>query len=403
MVFIKDVVASVILDSRKEKTIQITVITTAGKFTSSAPQGKSTGKFEVKTYKKSIEEDIKSLKKMMEYLGEDDFTEFDDLKKVEDILAGHTGSNTVIAFEYSLLKAIAKENGKEVWEIIYPDSDKSKMKFPRLVGNCIGGGKHTRGLGERELKPEFQEFLLIPDSENVLSSWNVNKTARANANVILGKVDGLFKSKPNDENAWQTSLDNKRVLEIVDDIKEEVMDEFSIKLDCGLDVAASSFYSRKKYRYGNPKFDRTIEEQIDYLSNLIKNFRIFYIEDPFDEEDFESFAVLQKKFPKAMIVGDDLTVTNSKRLEKAIKMKSITGIIVKPNQCGSLIEVKRVCELAKKNNIKIIFSHRSGETTENILADLAFGFGADFLKCSIVGKEREAKIERLIEISKKLN
>ena len=148
--------------------------------------------------------------------------------------------------------------------------------------------------------------------------------------------------------------------------------------------------------------DRTEEEQIDYLSNLIKNFNIFYIEDPFDEEDFESFAKLLKKFPNSLIVGDDLTTTNTKRLEKAIKMKSINAVIIKPNQIGFLLEVKEVCELAKKNNIKIIFSHRSGETNETILADLAFGFGADFFKCGITGKERVSKIKRLIEIEKKL-
>jgi len=89
-------------------------------------------------------------------------------------------------------------------------------------------------------------------------------------------------------------------------------------------------------------------------------------------------------------------------LEKAIKLKSINAVIVKPNQNGSLIEVKRVCELAKKNNIKIVFSHRSGETNETILADLAFGFQADFFKCGITGKERELKIKRLIEIEKGL-
>ena len=84
-------------------------------------------------------------------------------------------------------------------------------------------------------------------------------------------------------------------------------------------------------------------------------------------------------------------------------MKSINAIIVKPNQCGSLLEVKRVVELARKNNIKIIFSHRSGETEENILADLAFGFQADYIKVGVVGKERESKIERLIDIEKSLN
>ena len=103
-----------------------------------------------------------------------------------------------------------------------------------------------------------------------------------------------------------------------------------------------------------------------------------------------------------MIAGDDLIVTNMKRLEKAIEMKSINAVIIKPNQNGSLIDVAKVCELAKKNNIKIVFSHRSGETEENILADLAFGFQADFFKCGITGKERVSKINRLIEIEKKM-
>ena len=117
---------------------------------------------------------------------------------------------------------------------------------------------------------------------------------------------------------------------------------------------------------------------------------------------FSSFSKLLKKFPDRLIVGDDLIVTNSKRLKKAIEEKSVSAIIVKPNQCGSLLEVARVCELAKKNNIKIVFSHRSGETEENILADLAFGFQADFFKCGIDGKGREAKLKRLIEIEKSL-
>ena len=160
---------------------------------------------------------------------------------------------------------------------------------------------------------------------------------------------------------------------------------------------------------------RDSEEQLIYISNLIKNFNLFYIEDPFNEEDFASFSKLlhrsvypetknagAKKFPKKLIVGDDLTVTNYKRLKKAIEMESINGIIVKPNQIGSLLKVKEVCDLAKNNDIKIIFSHRSGETEEDILADLAFGFQADFFKSGITGKEREIKIKRLIEIEKSL-
>jgi enolase len=103
-----------------------------------------------------------------------------------------------------------------------------------------------------------------------------------------------------------------------------------------------------------------------------------------------------------MVVGDDLTVTNYKRLKKAIEMNSINAILMKPNQNGSLIDVAKVAQLAKDNGIKMIFSHRSGETMENILADVAFGFGADFIKCGITGDVREAKIKRLIEIEKSL-
>ena len=139
-----------------------------------------------------------------------------------------------------------------------------------------------------------------------------------------------------------------------------------------------------------------------YLKNLIKNYNLFYIEDPFDEEDFESFSKLLKFFPNSLIVGDDLTVTNYKRLEKAIEMKSINALIIKPNQNGSLIDLANVVELAKKKGIKTIFSHRSGETNESILADLAFGFEADFIKCGVTGLEREIKIKRLIEIEKRL-
>jgi enolase len=185
--------------------------------------------------------------------------------------------------------------------------------------------------------------------------------------------------------------------------EKEVLDILNeLNIPFGVDVASSGFYKRKKYHYENPMLERTEEEQLSYLANLIKNYNLLYIEDPFQEEDFENFAKLLKKFPNSLIVGDDLTVTNSKRLQKAIKMKSINAIIVKPNQCGSLIEVKKVCEMAKENNIKIVFSHRSGETEETILADLAFGFQADFFKCGITGKEREAKINRLIEIEKSL-
>jgi len=381
---IEKVGAKKIRDSRGDFTIEVSIISDAGKFVSSAPNGKSKGKYEAKSYKKSLEEDIEAIVSLSTYFSSDVLEKFDDLRRVEDVVKGHVGANTLFALESCALKAMAKEQKKEIWELINPNS----KKIPQLVGNCVGGGLHSTTEGT---KPDFQEFLLIPET-GAKEGFELNKKIKKELEFLLKKKDKKFSSKKNDEDAWITSLGDKEVLEIIS----------GLKVEFGVDIASSSFFKRKKYYYSNPKFERTSEEQLFYLLNLLRNFNIKYVEDPFDEEDFRSFAKLLEKFPDRLIVGDDLTVTNSKRLQKAIDMKSINTLIVKPNQCGSLMEVKRVVELAKANKIKMIFSHRSGETSENILADLAVGFEADFIKCGITGVEREAKIKRLIEIEKKI-
>ncbi len=382
---IKEVDAKIILDSRKEETIDVKISTNIGEFSASSPTGKSTGKYEAKPYKKDIRGDIKKLKEFSEYFSSEFLEKFDDLKRVEDIVDGHIGANSLFALESACLKAIAKEQKKEVWQVINP---KAKPKI-RLVGNCIGGGKHSKEIHGK--KPDFQEFLLIADKGSVKNNWKEHLEAKEMAKKLLKKEDEYFVETRNDEDAWMTSLNEKQVIDVL----------LKTKIPLGVDIASSSFYKRKKYLYENPMLKRTSEENLFYLKNLINNTNLFYVEDPFDEEDFEGFAKLKSSCKNCVIVGDDLTVTNSKRLTKAIAENSIGGIIVKPNQCGSLLEVKNVCEIAKSKGIKIIFSHRSGETQEDILADLAYGFESDFLKCGITGKEREAKIKRLIEIEEK--
>jgi enolase len=379
---IKEVDAKIILDSRNEETIEVKISTNFGEFSASSPTGKSTGKYEAKPYKKDINGDIKSLKEFSEYFSSEFPESLDDLKRVEDIVEGHIGANSLFALESACLKAIAKEQKKEVWQVINP---KAKAKI-RLVGNCIGGGKHSKEIDGK--KPDFQEFLLIANKGSVRKNWEEHLETKDMIKKILKKEDEHFLETKNDEDAWMTSLNEKQVIDIL----------LKTKLPLGVDIASSSFYKRKKYLYENPLLKRNLEEHFFYLKNIINNTNLFYVEDPFDEEDFSSFAKLKATCKNSLIVGDDLTVTTSKRFHKAIGENAINGIIVKPNQCGSLLEVKKVCEIAKENNIKIIFSHRSGETKENILADLAYGFEADFLKCGITGIEREVKIKRLIEI-----
>jgi len=207
----------------------------------------------------------------------------------------------------------------------------------------------------------------------------------------------------NDEGAWETNLNNKQVLEMMNQIKEKIKQKYGERIEIGLDVAASSFYQKNKYSYKNPRKKLNQEEQIDYIKNIIIDYKVLYVEDGLNEKDFQGFRKLKEKSPHfTIIVGDDLTTTNPKRLEKAFRNQSINGIIIKPNQIGSLLKTKKVIDFAHKHNIKTIISHRSGETLDNTIADLGVGFNCDFIKTGIWGKVREAKLKRLIKIEKKL-
>jgi len=381
---IKELRAKSIKDTRSESTIEISLKTNKGEFISSSPNGKSTGKFEVKSWKKSLKDDIKTVNN---YFIEDIvFERFSDLKLIEEIFKDRVGGNTLIAIEYVFLKALAKSEDKEVWELINPRAN----VFPALIGNAIGGGLHSSNKG----KPDFQEFHFIPMT-NISKAVEINKLALENCRIILRNIDKKFKEEKNDENAWQTSLNNEQVIEVMKDVRDNIVDEFGITMHIGIDVAASSFYKKGKYIYKNPKSGKIKKEQINYIRKLAKD--IFYLEDPLEENDFIGFSKIHSK---GLIVGDDLTTTNLERLKIAYLKKSINAIIVKPNQIGSLLEVKEIVEFCKKNKIKIVFSHRSGETGDNILADLAFGFEADFIKTGITGKGRDEKLNRLIEIER---
>jgi len=395
----KRVYADVVKNSRGEKTIRVIVKTSKGKFKTSAPSGKSTGKYEVKCYKGSLEKDINYINKISaDFIIE----KFDDLKKVEKLVGGRVGGNTLFALEASLLKALATEEGKELWELIAGEKiesiiDRAKLNI-RPVGNTIGGGLHS--VGKKGKKPDFQEFLFIANGENFAEKVKINNLAYKMARRLLKSW------KRNDEGAWETSMTNEEVLKVMEKVRAELKRR-EMKVDIGLDIAASSFYRGKNYIYKNLQRSYTKKKQINYIKLLIDRFKIFYIEDGLDEEDFAGFRGLRSSFSKKggekyLIVGDDLTTTNPERLKKAIRMKSINAIIVKPNQIGSLLKVRDVIDIAKKAKIKTIISHRSGETKDNTIADLGVGFGCDFIKTGVYGSVRKAKLKRLISIEKRL-
>ncbi|MDO8460634.1 MAG: hypothetical protein Q7S74_05970 [Nanoarchaeota archaeon] len=372
--YIKEVKARKIKDSRNQYTIEVSV----NGQVASAPSGKSTGKYETPCYHKSLGWNINFLNKAPLDIPIGSFADLHILEsyikktaKLKDVK--QFGANALFALESATLKALAKEQKKQLWQIINPKAN----KMPIPVGNAIGGGLHSHNKNH----PTFQEFLLIPKGKNFKENYSILKA------VYKSLKSKIKATAINDEGAWQTSLNEEQVL--------EVLSKYKNKINMGVDVASSSFFCDKEYKYKNRKLNK--EAQIWYMNDLIKKFNIFYLEDPIQEEDFQGFSQVHRS-SNHLVVGDDLTATHISRLKIAIKNKSINAMIVKPNQNGSLLEVKQIIDLCKKNNIKTILSHRSGETLDNSLADYAFAFQTDFIKCGIATKWREVKLKRLLEI-----
>ena len=390
---IKLVRAEKIKDSRKENTISVFVKTEKGLFSASAPAGKSVGKYEKPSYIKSLDEDINLVNASSKKLEKINLSEFSNLEEVEKVVK--LGANSLFALESALLKALAAESEENLWQLLNENAN----KFPIPVGNCIGGGLHTRNVSGK--KPDFQEFLILPRAKNFLDrvflmqqGWKL-----CGERLKLRKACGSL----NDEGAWSTSLNNEQVLEIMQETREELKLQLDNKIGIGIDIAASSFYTGFIYNYLNKKQRLNAIQQVNYISELINNFLLEYVEDPLNENDFSNFKLLRESVIRTrpcLIVGDDLTTTNLERLKLALKKGSINGIIIKPNQIGSLIQTRKVVELARKSGVACIMSHRSGETMDTAIADFAFGWQTDFVKFGIHGKEREVKLNRLVSIEK---
>ena len=172
-------------------------------------------------------------------------------------------------------------------------------------------------------------------------------------------------------------------------------------LKMGLDVAASSLWDGRAYIYQFNKMIRT--EQLDYMADLAQRYPIVYIEDPFEEDDFVSFGALTHRVggDGVLVCGDDLYVTNIKRLKIGIEQKSTNAVLVKPNQIGTITDTINFVEEAKKAGMKIVMSHRSGETEDTLICHLAVGLGCEYVKFGISG-ERATKINELIRLEDKL-
>jgi enolase len=379
---IKSIKARTIPNSRHQPAIEIII---NKKYKAAAPSGASMGSSEVKSFsEKGIEFAVDFVNKYKDFKWMN-FEEFVDLEQLDEFIP-IVGGNTVIALQFALLKAMSNNN---IWKFLNPNA----KTLPTPVGNVIGGGAHTK-----KASNDIQEFLLIPKGGSFYDKAFVNRH-------IHKKLKNVLNAKyMTDEGALITSLSNVEVLELLHEHLSDKKNTLGMKVDLGLDIAATEFFKDNKYHYKN--FSKTLKkrnmdrkQQIDFVNDIIEKYKLKYVEDPLDENDFKGFSRISKK---TLACGDDLITTNMERLKEAIKNNSVNCIIIKPNQIGSIIKTKEVVDFAHKNNIKTIISHRSGETYDATITDLAVAWHIPYLKCGIYGKERKAKLDRGVEIEKQM-
>jgi enolase len=408
---IRAIIAKPIRTSKGNPTLAVIVKTSKGIVEASAPQGTSKGKHEVREFSvRGINFSINFINAIGKKLKQMDINidTFDDLKKIEKLIKEvdsssdwHImGGNALYALEAALLKATAKFHGYELWQFILGNR---KKIIPLMLGNAIGGGLHL----EKEKKTDYQEFLIIPKTKHFFDAYFITLQAYKETKKLITKYDKEWQGILTAENAIASTLANSQVLDILDELRKRIREKFDIRLDIGIDMAATSLWKNNGYIYKNFPLRNVMrrEEQVNYVFNLIKKYKLFYVEDPFYEDDFLSFSKIMAKLKKAkikcLICGDDLTTTNPSRIKKAIKEKAINAVIIKPNQVGSLITMRDSIELAKANDITPIISHRSGETFDDTIAHLAVGFQIPYIKTGIIGKERAVKLKELARIERK--
>ncbi|MCW4044033.1 MAG: phosphopyruvate hydratase [Candidatus Bathyarchaeota archaeon] len=397
---IEDLIARKIFNSRGEETIEVDVITTNGFGRASAPAGKSRGKTEVVYYPQGgVDAALKKIDDLIapelaglnaDFQEEIDNTlhEIDGTNNFKAI-----GGNTAFAISLANAEAAANSHGLLLFQFL---GGNTATTLPYPLGNCISGGQHAHGKA-----PDIQEFLALPHgAETFLEAAAANALIHKKIGDALKKKSTTFSGGKSDEGAWIANISDTDAFETIAKACEEAGNEMDFECTFGIDVAASSLWKEKeqKYIYEREGKKRDTAQQLEYLLDITEKYHPAYIEDPFHEEDYESFAELTKKAKNTVICGDDIFTTNNERLNHGIKQKAANAIIIKVNQIGTLTDAAETIETAQKNSYTPIISHRSGDTCDWHIAHLAVAYRCPIIKTGIVEGARVAKINELIRI-----
>lgn len=385
---IKSLAARLIPDSRGNPTVEVNLVTDKESFFASAPSGASKGRHEAVSLpaKKAVDNINKIIARVL--LGKDPAEQ----KRIDSLLSKKFGANATSAVSMAVAKAGAASQNLPLYKHlnnILNTIVSRVLHLPRPCFNVINGGVHAdNGL-------DIQEFMIVPREKNFRENFEVGRRISRKLIALARKKFG--KVKIGDEGGIAPPIkSSETALDLIMEASR------GYKIDIILDCAASQFYKKGSYFLEGRRFNK--KSLLNYYLELLSKYPIIGFEDPFSEDDWQSwqkFLNLKSKTSNFLVIGDDLTVTNPTRIKLASERKACNAIIVKINQIGTVTKAIEAVRLAKSYGWKVVVSHRSGETMDDFIADFAVGVGADFIKSGAPTRpERLAKYRRLMKIEK---
>ncbi|MBI5448979.1 phosphopyruvate hydratase [Candidatus Gottesmanbacteria bacterium] len=415
---IYSITAREILDSRGNPTIETTVILQSGyRATASVPSGASVGKHESVELRDHDETRFGGMGVLKAVNNVNTIIapklrgqESTNQKTIDEAMISldgtpnkaNLGANSILSVSLAVAKAAAANSQMPLYRYVHAMIDKnlniSLNRIPTPLFNIINGGKHGAG------NLDFQEFMIIPaTNRSYHDGLRMGVEIYQTLKKILTYRNAIH--SVGDEGGFAPNLFTN--LEALDIIHQAIADShyhFGREVFFGLDIAASHFKTLLGYQIKDKPTALSGRDFINYIKELNAKYRLLLVEDALEEDDWSNWSQLTREVGRdILIVGDDLLVTSVSRLQKAIDEKACNAILVKPNQVGSLSEFLSVVALAKKNDIKIIVSHRSGETVDSSIADLAVAIQSDYVKFGAPARgERVEKYNRLLAIESDL-
>lgn len=412
---IKSLRAREILDSRGNPTLEVECVTMKGTYVASVPSGASTGAKEAFELRdggdryggKGVLKAVRSINEIIgpKILGMDSTNqkEIDETMIALDGTEGkyNLGANAVVGVSMAVCRAGADAKDLELYEYIAGLFGNKEMKLPRPAFNILNGGAHADNY------LDFQEFMIVPQLDSFKENLRAGSEIYYKLKRFLKESYPEFPVNVGDEGGFAPPIEIPEValsliVKAIDDSRY-----YTNKVKIILDVAATQFYKKEKGAsegfYGTKMGVFSRVDFLNYYFDLIKSYPIIGIEDPFAEDDWKGFEKLTERAKDVMIIGDDLLVSNPAMIKEAQTRKACNAVILKINQIGTVSEILESARLAKEGGWKTIVSHRSGETCDSFIADLAVGISSDYIKSGAPSRgERLAKYNRLCRIEEKL-